>query len=416
MGEEIELISDGEGFAVVGKQSDVEAFLRARGLLAAAEDFDLHKLGGLAQVADAVIGGVSEIAAQSGRWIKLTKESAELVKEFGLMETKTRGVRHAMIGDPGSINKWLQIDTSTGALLSNPAVLAGAAGVMAQMARQREMRDIKAYLGQIDTKISDVLRAQKDAEVARLFGARRSIERALSIREEQGGRTDPTTWSTVQDRVGVIDDLLSWAIISLERAAARVNDASQAGERAKLARAAEDEVAELLAVIASCFELQDALDVLRLDRVLEESPDIIDDQRRALQMHRQDRRLIILEGTRGLVAQVDEAAATGNSHVLLHGRAASSVTRSANEIGEAVAEFREPLGIETLREGVETPGLMEALRDGRQLQNASKEAGPKLAVSAVMIGGLTLYAIPATRPMAIKAFETARRIVKSIPS
>jgi hypothetical protein len=412
--DEIELISDGNGIAVVGKKSAVERFLRERGLLAISEELGLGRFGTLAQAADAVLTGASEIAAHSGKWVKLTEESAELVKEFGLMETKARGVSHAMIGDPGSVSKWIQVDTSAGALLTNPAVLAGAAGVMAQLARQQEIREIKAYLLQIDSKVSDVLRAQKDAELARLAGARRSIDRAMSVRAAQRGRTDPTTWSTVQDRVGAVDDLLSWAIIGLNRVAERLDGVASSGERAKLANQAEGEVAEMLAVIASCFELQDALDVMRLDRVFEESPGSVDDQRSALEKHRQERRTSILEATDHLVTRIDAAAGTANSHILLHASAARTVTGSANAVGVAVTQLHAPLGIESGRKDVQSPRWRDAVRDGKQLESASKEAGPKLIVPALVVGGAVLYVVPATRPIATKALEAARSIVRSM--
>ena len=49
------------------------------------------------------------LAENSGRWVKLTAESAEAVKKYGLMPTKTPGVSHAMIGEPGDIKQWLQV-------------------------------------------------------------------------------------------------------------------------------------------------------------------------------------------------------------------------------------------------------------------------------------------------------------------
>ncbi|QEE61172.1 hypothetical protein FVA74_05970 [Salinibacterium sp. dk2585] len=408
MSDNIELISDGEGVALVGKKSAVERFLREKGLLASSQQLNLDKLGDLAQTVDALAGGVSEIASSSGRWVKLTEESAELVKEFGFMESKTRGVSHAMIGDPGSIGKWLQVENGAGTLLTNPAVLAGAAGVMAQIARQQEMREIKAYLRQIDSRVTEVLRAQKDVELAKLFGSRRSIDRALSVREEQGGQTDPTTWSTVQDRVGAIDDLLSWAIVGLDRAASKLDDVKKASERAKLASSVEEEVAEFLAVIAHCFELQDALDVMRLDRVLEESPDRLDDQRNALERHRRERRSEILEASEQLVARMDEAAGTANSHVVLHSRPAKKVSGAANNVGKAVADLHTPLGISSKRQEVTVPAWLRAARDTRQLQNAGKEVGPKLIVPALAVGGVALYIHPTTRPLARRALDAAR--------
>jgi hypothetical protein len=132
------------------------------------------------------------------------------------------------------------------------------------------MRESKEYLKHIDSKVTEVLRQQKDVELAKLFGTRASIERALDIRDGPNGETDATTWSTVQDKGGVLDDLLSWAFIGLGLLPDKLKGDIPAGERAKVAKGIEPEVAEFLAVIAHCFELQDALGVLRLDRI--ESP------------------------------------------------------------------------------------------------------------------------------------------------
>lgn len=55
--------------------------------------------------------------------MKLTAESAEAVKKYGLMPTKTPGVSHAMIGEPGDIRQWLQIAQAPSALLSGPFAL-----------------------------------------------------------------------------------------------------------------------------------------------------------------------------------------------------------------------------------------------------------------------------------------------------
>ena len=104
----------------------------------------------------------SNIAENAGRYLRLTKESAEQVKKFGLMPTKTKGISHAMLGDPGSINKWLQIEDGPASLLKNPVILSGVAGVMAQLALQQEAQELKQLLGAIDRKLDDVRRRQRD--------------------------------------------------------------------------------------------------------------------------------------------------------------------------------------------------------------------------------------------------------------
>lgn len=55
---------------------------------------------------------------------------------------------------------------------------------------------------------------------------------------------------------------LGWALGRLDALAEKVERTTKIGDLAKAAKEAESEVQELLAVVARCFELQDALDVL----------------------------------------------------------------------------------------------------------------------------------------------------------
>jgi hypothetical protein len=129
--------------------------------------------------------------------VKLTKESAQLVKKYGLTQSKTPGVRHAMVGKPGAIKKWLQIEKAPGILLTNPALLASAAGITAQVAMQQAMDEITDHLAAIDEKVNDVLRAQKDTVLADMIGVDLVIDEAMTIREKVG-RVSEVTWSKVQ--------------------------------------------------------------------------------------------------------------------------------------------------------------------------------------------------------------------------
>ncbi len=82
----------------------------------------------------------------------------------------------------------MQFAKGPGTVLTNPAALAGAAGVMARVARHT-MDEITEYLATIDEKVDDVLRAQKDAVLARMIGLGLVIEESLTIREH-GGRVN----------------------------------------------------------------------------------------------------------------------------------------------------------------------------------------------------------------------------------
>lgn len=376
MDDEIQLISDSDGLAVIGDPTAVECFLDSVGLLSLSKDLGLHRLGSVLRAGAAVAQGGSEIAANSGRWLKVTPESAQVIKDFGLIESTTPGVSYAMAGKPGSIKSWLQIENGHGSLLTNPAILAGAAGIMEQLARQHEMNEIKAYLATIDKKVDDVIRAQKNAELAKVIGAGFDIEYAMTVLEREG-RVDDDTWSTVQGRTHTITDALGWALLQLGDLADKVESKTKIGDLAKTAKEAESEVRELLAILARCFELQDALDVLRLDRVLDTSPDKLDAKRLVLKEDRQKRRELISQKIEHLIARMDAAAGTANSNVLLHLPTHRAVVGSINHVGIAVDDFHRPLGIESGRDPLEATRWWDAARDPRQLKNAGAEAGRK---------------------------------------
>src|SRR4051812_35822891 len=103
--DEIEIISDGEGLAIIGEPGAVDRFIDAAGLSGTKS----RDLGSFFNTGASIAQASSEIAANSGRWVQLTQESAEAVNKFGLTPTRTKGVSHAMVGDPGDIKQWIQI-------------------------------------------------------------------------------------------------------------------------------------------------------------------------------------------------------------------------------------------------------------------------------------------------------------------
>jgi hypothetical protein len=67
MDNEIQLVSDGEGLAVLGDPADVERFLVSEGLLSSSKDLGLQGLGPVLSTGAGVAQAGSEIAANSGR-------------------------------------------------------------------------------------------------------------------------------------------------------------------------------------------------------------------------------------------------------------------------------------------------------------------------------------------------------------
>lgn len=376
MDDEFELISDGDGLAVLGDPTAVERYLAAEGL--PSRDLGLPRLVGVLSTGAAAAQAGSEIGAYSGRWVKLTPKSAAALKRYEAMKGSSADVSRAVLTQKGKTKHILEFVKTPKSLLTNPAVLAGAAGIMAQLAMQQTMDEITDYLATIDAKVDDVLRAQKDAVLSPMIGAGLVIDEAIKIREHVG-RVSEVTWSKVQTVPGTIADTQAYALTQLESLAEKMERESGIGDLAKSAKDAESTVREWLAVLARCFQLQDAIAVLELDRVLDASPDDLDGHCVGLKAARQDRRELICRTTGRLVARMDSAAGLANTRVLLHPTGAGALVRSSNLVSGTIVDFHGLLGIEHERESLEAKRWVAAVADARDKALVSGVEGVRAA-------------------------------------
>ena len=218
---------------------------------------------------------------------------------------------------------------------------------------QQAMDEITDYLAAIDAKLDDVLRAQKDSVLAQMIGIGLQIEEAMTIREHVG-RVNEVTWSKVQDAAGTIADTQAYALLQLDALAEKLERKSTVAELMKTAKDAETKTREWLAVLARCFQLQEGIAILELDRVLETAPDDLDGHRLGLKAARQDRLNTISQSTERLVARIQAAAGTANSRVLFNPIQSPAVVQASTSITASVGDFHERLGIGASRQSVET--------------------------------------------------------------
>lgn len=390
MDDEIQLISDGDGLAVVGEPTAVERFLRSAHLWADSRELDLGRLKRLLGFGSNLLQGASEIAADSARWIKLTEESSRLVQEHGLMDSKTPGVSHLMVGVPGDIKKWLQTERGIGSILTNPAALSGVAGLMAQMASQQATAEITAYLAAIDLKVDEVLRKQDDVVLAQVIGAGFIIEEAMTVRDATVG-VNEVTWGKVEGTSETIGNAQGYAMLQLEAIAKRLEDVKKVGRLAAEAAQAETEVKEWLAVLARCAQLQGQLDVLELDRVLAVAPGELNQHRVGLQAARRNRLEVIVQHTEPLLDRIDGACGTANAKMLWHQTHALSIVESGNAVAAGVHDFHESLGISSEARAWEPRQLENKEAMAAQAIQATKDKAPSVAAAGVLfVGGLVL--------------------------
>jgi hypothetical protein len=405
MDNDIQLISDGDGLAIIGDPTDVERFLASEGL--SSKELGLQRLKSLAGPGAAVAQAGSELAANSARWVQLTPKSAHLAMKHGLRRSSKTGLSTGVVrGQKGQIKGFVEFTKGPGSFLTNPAILAGAASIMAQLAMQQAMDEITTYLATIDEKVDDVLRAQKDAVLARMIGVGFVLEEAMTLRERRG-RVDEVTWSKAQTAPATIAETQAYALRQLDALAEKLERKTSIGDLATAAKEAEAKVQEWLAVLARCFQLQDAIAVLELDRVLDASPDELDGHRLGLKEARQNRLELISRTTQLLVARMNAAAGMANEKVLLHPTTSPAVVRSSNHVATSVDDFHGRLGIESGRESAEARRWVDAAAEAK---DKALETGANGVDAARSFGSKTLdRAGSVTGKLAGKLAERARR-------
>ncbi|WP_153506131.1 hypothetical protein [Cumulibacter manganitolerans] len=382
MSDEIELINDGDGLAVIGSPTAVERFLESNDL--ESKDLGLSRLGPSIRTAANLVQTGQEVGATYGRWVKLTKESADAFDKYSKMKGSADHVRRLVVTDKGRIKGLLEYDVR--AAFTNPALLSGAAGLMAQLAMEQTMSEITEYLARIDEKLNDVLRAQEDAVWADLIGVGFDIEDAMTIREHSGGVND-VTWSKVNATTSTIARTQAYALRQLDALATKLEGKTGIGDIAETVKEIEAKANSWLALLARSFQLRDAIAVLELDRVLDAAPEDLDNHREALAVNRSRRLEAISVTTAGLLNRISAAAELANSKVLLNPMSAPAAVRSSNHVADDVHDFRRQLGIESDGSSFDSKAWSDAA--GEALDDAL-EVGAEGVEFAKRVGGETL--------------------------
>ncbi|WP_345761695.1 hypothetical protein [Diaminobutyricibacter sp. McL0608] len=296
------------------------------------------------------------------------------INQYGLMKGSNGLSLGVVQAHGGKIKGIVEFAKGPGSQLTSPAVLAGAAGIMAQLAMQQAMEEITDYLATIDEKVDDLLRAQKDAVFADMIGVDLIIEEAMVVREHVG-RVSEVTWSKVQATSGTVARTQAYTLRQLDALADKLEKKTNAGDLAKTSKEAESTVHEWLAILARCFQLQDAIAVLELDRVLNAAPEDLDQHRLGLQAARQNRLDLIARSTQRLMIRLDAAASRANTKVLLHPIASRAVVDSSNLVATGIVDFNGRLGIDRSRQSLEARRWMDAAEEVRKKVLATGSEG-----------------------------------------
>lgn len=387
--EKFEVISDDQGIMLVGNEAAIERFLKTEKI--PSREVDMARFWQVTGNTSAVVSGTLNTIPQVGRWIKVTEHSASLMKGATFMKGSVDGVSRAVVtGAKGKTSHILEFVTSGKgvASLANPAMLAGAAGIMTQIALQQAMDEITDYLKVIDAKVDDVLKAQKDSVAADMLGAGFVIEEAFALLK-QVGRVSEVTWSKVQGTVLTLARTQAYALLQLDGIGEKIRTEGSIAALLKTSQVAVQEVDNWLAIIARCSQLQDGVAVLELDRLFIDAKSDLEDHRVALTSARQKRLKLISDSVGKLQIVLDGAAKLANKKTLFNPFESPKLVSALNQISGSLGSFQDALDLAKKSDAFLTRLWSEAAGEARDSAiDVSKKIGTgSLAVSKKLGAG-----------------------------
>lgn len=360
---EIQIISDGDGMAVMGKPELVAAFLAD---VEVGESADIPK-GRMSSLLSSLATGseaASAVAENSGKWLKLDDASAQALKKYGQSFSQKNGLMYGVVrGEKGQIAKHLQFVPSASSLIS-PAMLTGVAGIMAQVAMEQQMSEITGYLQSIDKKLDAILQDIKDSLLAELEGIDATIDEAMNLRESIGRVTD-VSWSNIQGSGRAIARIQSKVLRRLRNLADSLDIEASVGDRLKVIQEAEIELTSMLGALAETIRLQDAFNILALDRVMDIEPEDLETHRQVLQRTRDERLGKISEVTSSLLERIQQAGVVTNSQRIRSAIKAEKLLTRSNDVASGLVTAQKALGISTEVRALEGQGWWGAVRGVR---------------------------------------------------
>lgn len=357
MQNEIELISDGDGVAIVGSPTAVEEFLasltlttRPMALTPSASDLDF---------ASSTVTRLSTGVDRIGRWIEASEETIHFVESLGLMPTGLSGITHTVLAKSDVIKGWVKAAQEHSELISNPALFSGVAGVMTQTAIQASLQEITDYLKRIDEKLDDVLRAQTNAALAKVDGVRFALEEALAIKAAVGKVSD-VTWSKIQTTTTTLFETESYALRQIQDEAGRLRLDTPIADLYEAVRTIETNIPMWLTILANCSSLYDSIAILELDRVFASNPDDLDSHRVGLKAAREKRLKTIASALEMMLGKLSTSVDRANSKVLLNPIQTPKTVESCRTIAISLIEVSTIFGFTTSEEKAEAKRWVEA--------------------------------------------------------
>ena len=379
--QDITVVNDGQGLLFLGDPQGIKRWLDEQGLTSRQFTTKAIKTAGDA------LGSLGEAKQQSGRWVKLTKESAELVKKYGKPGTIQKGVAQ---NAKGRAVKWLEFYNPS--QLFTPAMAAGVGGMMTQMALEQAIQEITDYLAAIDEKVDDLLQDQKDTTIASLMGAALEVDEAAAVREATGTLSD-TAWSKVSPCAQTTSRALAYALTKLKGLSDKAERAKSIEDVGHAVEKLPDETRAWLDVIARSIQTRDRLSVIELERAYAELPEVLEQHRAAIVEARKRRLTNVQNGIGAFRQSLEETAWRLRDQKLFHPFVVDDSLEAIDAVTKELDSFAAQLDIEISQKTIERARAWNELAGEAIVEVAggaaanAVELGGKMADGAQALGG-----------------------------
>lgn len=364
--QDITVLGDDKGLLILGDENKIQALLDERGLTSRQVTSKALAAAGTAMQT------ASNISLESGRWVKLTEESADLLKKYAKPDSLQKGVAQKSNGE---IVKWLEFQSPSDLL--NPAAASGVAGIMTQIALEQAVKEITDYLETMDSKIDDLLQDQKDRTIADLIGAVLEVDEAMAIRDSTG-KLDATAWSKVAPCATTTNTALGYALTKLENVADKLNAAASFDQLEDAVFTARQDVPAWLSIIARSVQTRDKISVVELESVFAEDPESIEGRRVGIIEARKHRLENVQKATDALQASLETSAAQIRDEKLLHPFKVDKSIGSLAQLMKDVSEFSASLELEASEHEIE---------QAKRWRAVAGETFESVASNAALLGG-----------------------------
>lgn len=361
---EIVVFQDEDGVLILGDEKSLAELEPAPGVVSRV--LSPRALGTVGQA----LSTAGEAQAQSGRWLKLTTESAAYVKRLGPAKAKADGLMTGVArGDRGRIVRHLKFEHAG---LLTPAAPAMLGAIATQMALDSALDEITTYLATMDAKLDRLLKQRKIEALGQLGGVTFCIGEARALLETTG-TVSKTTWSKIQTNSAALNSMQAEAVEQLGALSESIQEAGDDPDKLQTATAAaKEETPFWLGVLARVIMLENKQYILELAHVVDHEATQLADHRRGIAQARHERLRAIGKSLQAIEKSLQGVAELPNLRKVTNPFKVGHIVGNVNDVNRQIADFAarveiEGLGVSELAHPRWSAAVQRLIGDGAEL-------------------------------------------------